>query len=415
VQIYSADKAFEKIALNKELLSQADLEDLKEQLDKRREDGTWLAIEELAMETGTLDAKDIKRILKSRARYGRHCLDCREITYLLPKQRSSKVRCEYCEGQLESGRIDGTRSHGFRAERRTRALEALGLLVGFDLAGTEAGEQDDAPTENDADLENYGVDDADPDFWNKPDESLSRLSFDTHVNMSEDEAFKVPEPIIARPETSFQKLSRRFTSRFGRPRKKSKKREDKPPSRLRRVTNRLFRRRNDAVEPLIVLINDTNWKGYVVSLIVGPLAMSGLLILCGIVIEQYAYTVSPKYEGMQQGITSGATGDLSPLWVGIFTIFTVIIGNFGMYFGNSTSLGMIAQWPIKSTKLRVLLSVTSGVLIFFALDIIFERLLKQGWNELSYLIYFQLLGMLLSYRFLIFGLGQRWDTINNRM
>lgn len=78
-------------------------------------------------------------------------------------------------------------------------------------------------------------------------------------------------------------------------------------------------------------------------------------------------------------------------------------------------MSALGQWPIKSLLLRVLLSIIAGALVFMAIDIIFSTLSTQGWNRPSFLIYIESVAALLAYRVNIFGLRQRWDTINDRM
>lgn len=103
----TADKAFEIIAVQKKLLSRDQLRELnRERSANGVEEQGPPSLENFVRQRAALAPDDLEQVLKSRARHGRACRDCGNLTFLLPGQRSGDTPCEFCGGPLQPGRVD---------------------------------------------------------------------------------------------------------------------------------------------------------------------------------------------------------------------------------------------------------------------------------------------------------------------
>jgi len=117
----SSDKAFGILALKKRLITKRELRKAEQVVKQRAATGNPVPLETVLKDEGLIDDEGVKRIVMTRARHGRGCRECGEVTFLLPGQRSEELRCEFCEGDLIAGRLDRPRS----SERRSRWRTAM--------------------------------------------------------------------------------------------------------------------------------------------------------------------------------------------------------------------------------------------------------------------------------------------------
>lgn len=94
----SANTSFVIIASKRQLLPKARLERCQREADEQ-----GLDLAEYLVHQGELEAHEVVSIVRARARHGRTCTACGELTYMLPGDVPGKTPCEHCGGKLEAG------------------------------------------------------------------------------------------------------------------------------------------------------------------------------------------------------------------------------------------------------------------------------------------------------------------------
>ncbi|MDF1661402.1 MAG: protein kinase, partial [Planctomycetota bacterium] len=129
----SADRIFGAVALRKDLLTEAQFQELTRVLEHARNEGKALPIETVATELGLLNNKEIALIFKIRRRYARLCSLCGQVTYILPEETSS-TPCEFC------GPIDPDVSEWALTESEAYYIgKRIGDYTPMDKGGEERG------------------------------------------------------------------------------------------------------------------------------------------------------------------------------------------------------------------------------------------------------------------------------------
>jgi len=89
----SADRSTYLIVLHKGLLERPELDAYAQESVRRR-------MPLLRLLEARLNAEQLERVVRTRARHARHCERCNLTTHLLPRQDESNTPCEHCGGRL---------------------------------------------------------------------------------------------------------------------------------------------------------------------------------------------------------------------------------------------------------------------------------------------------------------------------
>lgn len=89
----SADRSTYLIVLHKGLLERPELDAYAQESVRRR-------MPLLRLLEARLDAQQLERVVRTRARHARHCERCNLTTHLLPRQDEANTPCEHCGGRL---------------------------------------------------------------------------------------------------------------------------------------------------------------------------------------------------------------------------------------------------------------------------------------------------------------------------
>jgi hypothetical protein len=125
----TADKAFGLIAMHKKLLSRSQLKEAESEFKAEQRLEANLSLEQFFRKTNRFSANDFQRILNTRARHGRACIDCGGLTFLLPGQRSKEVMCEQCGGDLIQGRFDNPAERAESEQKRESVTKEYHALL----------------------------------------------------------------------------------------------------------------------------------------------------------------------------------------------------------------------------------------------------------------------------------------------
>ncbi|MEZ6186665.1 MAG: hypothetical protein R3F62_16850 [Planctomycetota bacterium] len=136
----SANVSFLIIASKRNLLPRTRLERYAREAD---EQGVDLA--EYLVREGVLEPDEVVPIVRARARHGRTCTGCSQITYMLPGDTPGEKACEHCGGALAAGPPTQSRARP--------VVEAAGAppppIPGMSAVVREEGLDDRTPVPND--------------------------------------------------------------------------------------------------------------------------------------------------------------------------------------------------------------------------------------------------------------------------
>jgi len=133
----SADKAFGLIALGKKVITKNQLAEAERRYFALHEQGEPISLQLLLQEDQAITLENLERVIRIRARHGRVCGDCGELTFLMPGERSATVACESCGGRLSGGRVDRGKSSKEERSARQDLTNRYRVLLG------QCEEQDD--------------------------------------------------------------------------------------------------------------------------------------------------------------------------------------------------------------------------------------------------------------------------------
>ncbi|MDF1667432.1 MAG: serine/threonine-protein kinase [Planctomycetota bacterium] len=105
-ELSTADVSFALVVIHKKIRSQEQMRLVLRALVTQRNKNGFRGIETFLEERKLLTPAEIDRVLRTRWKHARKCSDCADLTYLMPRQRSSEVQCEHCRGPLINGRLD---------------------------------------------------------------------------------------------------------------------------------------------------------------------------------------------------------------------------------------------------------------------------------------------------------------------
>jgi serine/threonine protein kinase len=121
-ELNTADISFSLVVVHKKFRSKKQMYFIMKSLVYQRQQENQQCIEEFVEDQKLLTPNEIDRVLRTRWKHARKCKTCKDLTYLLPKERSEEIACEHCGEALHAGRLDGRRrsSRTLRPKKTTK-------------------------------------------------------------------------------------------------------------------------------------------------------------------------------------------------------------------------------------------------------------------------------------------------------
>lgn len=445
----SADKSFGLVAVKKGLMTKDELglwfQDL---LLERSQNQSPLAIEDFMISHRALTEDDIDRVLRTRQRHARLCTGCGQFNFLLPKQRSAELPCEYCGGALRPGRLDLPKAPPPPPPKRSgRLMQTLRFIAGFnDSHGSSHGLPEAEPAEVEPEPECQEEEYGDPgdqgnidfsgdmNFWSQVPKDEDRpvpvddLGFRSHADTQDrplrdserepkaSDAEPAPQGRLARWTTRFKKgLSKRFGGELMGPLKK-------------RITQRLSRPKDPtpikgSAGPPTAVYRDFGlkeeshtWGAWCLALIAAPVGAAAGAGIAYKSVVMLGYWLSPHYNAPHESeMLRGDPVAMSMAGILFADFMLILLPVLGLYMACALVLSWLEQWPIRGVSLRLCVSIIAALAVFMAMRLTFNELPSQGWVKPQIQVTLQLLALPLSYRIAMGALNRTWDNLNDRL